>query len=231
MNQFKIQACVTLLISVGFLTEALSDDWPQWLGPQRDAVWRENGILSQFPEGGPKLRWKAKLGGGYSGPAVAAGRVFVMDRLAADVDPAKAKLLHDGTPPRNINFLRKLLPGQERVVCLNEADGKVLWTHQWNCPYTTVAAYAIGPRATPTVDGNRVYALGAEGNLVCLSVQDGSVLWDRDFKKDYQLKIRGMVSFYKTHCLLLLHRARINGRRIYPFNKGLRIYGGCTTPF
>lgn len=189
MNQFKLHACVTLLISLGSLPGAQADDWPQWLGPQRDAVWRENGILSQFPEGGPKLRWKAKLGGGYSGPAVAAGRVFVMDRLTGDVDPAKAKLLHDGTPPRNINFLRKLLPGQERVVCLNEKDGKVLWTHQWNCPYTTVAAYAIGPRATPTVDGDRVYALGAEGNLVCLSVQDGSVIWQRDFKKDYQLKI------------------------------------------
>jgi len=105
------------------------------------------------------------------------------------VDSAEAKLLHKGPPPRNINFVRKLLPGKERLVCLNEADGKRLWAHEWDCPYTTVAAYAIGPRATPTVDGDRVYALGAEGNLFCLSTKDGSVVWQRDFKRDYGLKI------------------------------------------
>ena len=130
MNRLKLFPFTILLISVGLLPGVQADDWPQWLGPQRDAVWRETGILSKFPEGGPKLRWKAKISSGYSGPAVAAGRVFIMDRLAGDVDPAKAKLLHNGAPPRNINFLRKLLPGQERVICLNEADGKVLWTQQ-----------------------------------------------------------------------------------------------------
>ena len=103
-----------------------AEDWPQWLGANRDAEWREEGIIARFPKGGPKLRWESKLGAGYSGPAVAQGRVFVMDRLAAEVDPAKVRLLHDGPPPRNINFVRKLLPGRERLVCLNEADGKLL---------------------------------------------------------------------------------------------------------
>ena len=174
----------------GFSTTAVhGDDWPQWLGPQRDGVWREKGIIEKFPEKGPRLRWKASLGGGYSGPAVAAGRVFVMDRVAGELDPGKAKLLHEGKPPRNENFLRKLLPGKERLVCLAETDGRKLWAHEWDCPYTTVAIYAIGPRATPTVDGDRVYALGAEGNLFCLSTKDGKVRWARDFKKDYGLEI------------------------------------------
>ena len=164
-------------------------DWPQWLGPKRDAVWREEGIIDTFPEGGPKLRWKTPLSSGYSGPAVANGRVFVMDRVADKIDTTKAKLLHKGTPPRNPNFLRKLFPGKERVVCLDETNGKIIWSHEWNCPYTTVATYAIGPRATPTVDGDHVYALGAEGNLFCLSTKTGSVIWDRDFKKDYGLNI------------------------------------------
>ncbi len=57
----------------------LSADWPQWLGPQRDGVWREKGIVKKF-EDKPKLRWKVAIGGGYSGPAVANGRVFVLDR-------------------------------------------------------------------------------------------------------------------------------------------------------
>ncbi|MCP3692877.1 MAG: PQQ-binding-like beta-propeller repeat protein, partial [Planctomycetaceae bacterium] len=180
---------MTLLLCLGFAPVLQAEDWPQWLGPRRDATWREDGIIDKFPANGPPLRWKTKLGGGYSGPAVAAGRVFVMDRQTPDTNLADAKLLHDGPPPRNINFLRKLLPGKERVVCLNEADGKILWVHQWDCPYTTVAAYAIGPRATPTVDGDRVYALGAEGNLVCLGAPDGNVIWKKDFKQSYKLKI------------------------------------------
>ena len=112
-----------------------------------------------------------------------------MDRIAELIDPAKAKVLHEGQPPRNENFLRKLLPGQERLLCLDEATGRVLWTQQWDCPYTTVATYAIGPRATPTVDGDRVYALGAEGHLFCFAAKDGAIVWQKDFKKAYNLKI------------------------------------------
>jgi len=178
-----------LLACLGFLSVAQAEDWPQWLGTNRDAEWIEEGIIERFPVGGPKLRWQTKLGSGYSGPAVAQGRVFVMDRLAAEVDPDKTKFLHDGPPPRNINFVRKMLHGKERLVCLNEADGKLLWAHEWDCPYTTVAAYAIGPRATPTVDGARVYALGAEGDLFCFNSKSGEVLWNRDFKRDYGLQI------------------------------------------
>lgn len=173
----------------GVSTESRADDWPQWLGPQRDTVWRESGVLETFPRGGPRLRWSQPLGSGYSGPAVAAGRVFVMDRQAEKIDLARAKVLHDGPPPRNVNFLRKLLPGNERIVCLDEKTGKKIWERRWTCPYTTVAIYAIGPRATPTVDGQRVYALGAEGDLKCFSVANGELVWERDFKKDYRLKI------------------------------------------
>lgn len=114
-------------------------DWPQWLGPQRDGVWRETGIMESFPAGGPPLRWKTPIGSGYSGPAVAAGRVFVMDRIKVEADPTKAKLLNQADSPINANFERRLLPGTERVVCLDESDGKILWTHEYDCPYTTAA--------------------------------------------------------------------------------------------
>src|SRR5262249_33146335 len=59
---------------------ARADDWPQWLGPRRDGVWRETGILAKFPVGGPKVVWRVDLGAGFTGPAVAGGRVYVMDR-------------------------------------------------------------------------------------------------------------------------------------------------------
>ena len=66
---------------------ANADDWPGWLGEQRDGVWREKGIVESFPVGGPKVVWRKKIGTGYSGPAVADGRVYVADRVAEGSDP------------------------------------------------------------------------------------------------------------------------------------------------
>jgi hypothetical protein len=177
-----------IMICCVFTQMARADDWSQWLGPHRDGIWRESGIVERFPEGGPPLRWKKKIGGGYTGPAVADGRVFLMDRQS-DVKPEELLVLPEGSPASKRSFYRRLLPGKERVLCLRETDGTELWSHSYDCPYTSVAAYAIGPRCTPTVDGDRVYTLGAEGNLLCLRVGDGSIVWSRDFKKDYDLVI------------------------------------------
>lgn len=153
-----------------------ADDWPQWLGPQRDAVWRETGIVERFPEGGPKRVWRVDLGAGYSGPAVAGGRVFVLDRQV----PAELP------KPKNV-YEASQIPGNERVLCFNEADGKLLWEHAYNCPYNV--SYAAGPRTTPVVAGGRVFALGTMGNLKCLDAATGRVVWERDFQKDFGLKV------------------------------------------
>jgi len=150
-------------------------DWPQWLGPQRDAVWRETGIVEKFPADGLKYRWRVPLGGGFAGPAVAKGRVYVLDR----------QLAKDATAPDN-PFARGEIPGSERVLCLNETDGRILWQYEYDCAYTV--SYASGPRVTPAVGDGKVYTLGTEGNLVCLEAEKGRVLWTRDFKKDFNLK-------------------------------------------
>lgn len=152
-----------------------ADDWPQWLGPQRDGVWRETGVLESFPTNGPSVRWRTPIGAGYAGPAVAQGRVFVLDR----------QLARGAANPDNA-FDRSSIPGTERVVCLDERDGTVLWTHEYDCPYTV--SYAAGPRCTPLVEGSRVYTLGTEGNLLCLDIATGRVIWSRDFKKDFGAK-------------------------------------------
>jgi len=148
-----------------------ADDWPQWQGPQRDGVWRETGILRQFPAEGPKVRWRAPLRAGYTGPAVADGRVYVMDRLPASDAAA-------GT-----NATPSVKPAQERVLCLSEADGHVLWQHEYECRYTV--SYPAGPRATPLVNQGKVYTLGAEGNLFCFEAGTGKVVWSHAFKKDF----------------------------------------------
>ena len=152
-----------------------ADDWPQWLGPQRDSVWRETGIITSFPAAGPPVLWRAAIGSGYSGPAVARDRVYVLDHQFAKASDK----------PTNA-FDRASIPGLERVVCLNADDGKVLWRHEYDCPYTV--SYPAGPRTTPLVSGGQVFTLGAEGNLLCLDARTGDVVWSRDFKAEYHIK-------------------------------------------
>ncbi len=166
-------------VSVGMVLAAgasVADDWPQWLGPERDGVWREEGIVDRFPEGGPELRWRVEIGGGYSGPSVAGGRVFVHDRLIRSESEAA----------RRQNFQRGVIPGSERVLCLKESTGELLWKREYDCEYSV--SYPAGPRAHPTVDGELVYALGAEGRLMCLDVASGKTRWARELKRDFRTK-------------------------------------------
>lgn len=166
------------LLTALLLSFASADDWPQFLGPQRDGVWREDGIVDKFPEDGPPLVWKTAIAAGFSGPAVADGKVYVMDRQAEPVAPKDRDA-----------WKRAEIPGNERVVCLDAMTGEILWTHDYDCPYTTATAYATGPRATPTVDGELVYTLGAEGQLFALNAEDGAVKWALDFRERYGLEI------------------------------------------
>jgi outer membrane protein assembly factor BamB len=160
------------LASIWFSNSVCADDWPQWLGPQRDAVWRETGIVEKFPPQGPAVRWRAPIGGGFAGPAVAGGRVYVTDRI-------RDERASDPLSP----FKRGETPSKERVLCLNEADGKTLWTHEYPCVYTV--SYPAGPRTTPVVAEGRVWTLGSEGHLVCLDATTGKLIWTRALKKDY----------------------------------------------
>jgi outer membrane protein assembly factor BamB len=153
---------------------APADDWPQWLGPKRDGVWREKGILDQFPKDGPKVRWRVNVGAGYSGPAVAGNRVFVTDFV---LDPGAKR-------PANAMDQRPAVPGTERVLCLSAADGKPLWKHEYSCTYHV--SFASGPRTTPAVDGDRVYTLGTMGHLCCLDAGKGDVIWSKDLRAEYK---------------------------------------------
>jgi outer membrane protein assembly factor BamB len=150
---------------------AIADDWPQWLGPGRDDVWKETGIVEEFPAGGPKVLWRVPLSGGYSGPAVVSGKVFVTDYVRTTGEAT------------NDPGARANLTGKERVICLRVSDGKELWKHEYDCAYQI--SYPSGPRTTPTVSGGKVYTLGAEGNLFCLDAETGKAAWSKDLKKEY----------------------------------------------
>ena len=168
MNSFKLVFVVVFVSSVPSL--ARGDDWPQWMGPERDAIWRETGLLDKFPEGGPKVLWRVPVDAGYSGPAVASGSVFITDYVT------DGKRVNN--PSRRIE-----LNGVERVLCFNAADGKPLWKHEYACAYKI--SYPGGPRCTPTVHDGKVYTLGAMGDLLCLDAATGKVIWSKDLKKEY----------------------------------------------
>ena len=154
---------VVMLLGAGVPIEA--DDWPQWRGTDRLGVWTENGVVDQLPD--PlKVTWRVPINSGYSGPAVADGRVFVSDWAEQ---------------PES-----RTMDGAERLLALDEQTGKVLWTREWPTSYRMLqVSYAIGPRATPTVDGDRVYVVGATGVLSCFDVETGELVWRVDYIEDY----------------------------------------------
>jgi outer membrane protein assembly factor BamB len=158
------------------VSAARADDWPQWFGPKRDCVWRETGLLDKFPEKGIKAQWRTPIGAGYAGPAVAGGKVYVTDRLLDKgvVNPANP-------------FGRNAVSGTDRVLCLDEKTGEILWKHEYPSKYEV--AYPAGPRTTPIVQGGKVYALGTMGELLCLDAAKGTVLWSKDFAKDFNAPV------------------------------------------
>ncbi len=175
-----------------------ADDWPQWRGADRLGVWRETGILDKFPEDGLHAAWRTPIGRGYSGPAVAEGRVFI-----TEFEPLTGRA------------------AVERAVALDEQSGEVLWRHEWPVDYSPID-YDLGPRATPTVDGERVYILGAVGDLLCLNAETGEELWAVDFKQAYgtEIPVWGMPAHPLVEGDLLV--ALVGGRpdgKVVAFNK------------
>ena len=168
---YRFAFVVLIVTGVVWGAQSLAaDDWPQWRGAGRLAVWHEDGIVDRFPDDGLKVTWRTPVRSGFAGPAVADGRVFVLDWQE---DPES-----------------RTLDGTERLVALDEETGAVLWTHEWGTTYRMLqGSYAVGPRATPTVDGDRVYALGATGMLHCLDVETGELLWQKSYIEDYDTSV------------------------------------------
>jgi len=174
----RILACLlTFLFATG--TVARAADWPQWMGPNRDSVWPEEGVLKTFPKDGLKSRivWRTPIAAGYAGPAVVGDLVYVTDRVLSEgaVNP---------TDPFDTT---KKIASSERVLCLDAKSGKRIWKHEYDCPYQI--SYPGGPRCTPTVSGGKVYTLGAMGDLFCFDAATGKVLWEKNLPKAYKTPV------------------------------------------
>lgn len=129
-------------------------DWPQWLGPERTGKSVESAILKSWPPAGPREMWRAEVGGGYAGLAISQGKLYTMVCDSTD----------------------------EYVLCLDAASGKALWQVHSDSVYVNPFGNGNGPRSTPTVDGNRVFALGAHGTLSALDKATGSLVWRLQLK-------------------------------------------------
>lgn len=141
-----------------FAVTLMAGDWPQLLGPTRNGLSPETGLARSWPKNGPPLVWQRPVGAGFSGPVVAGDRLIIFHRL-----------------------------GDEEVVeCLGAPDGKPRWKFAYPTGYVDDFGFDPGPRATPVIDGKRVFTLGAEGRLHCLELETGKKVWERDLSADYQ---------------------------------------------
>jgi outer membrane protein assembly factor BamB len=150
---------VCILTLFGLTAASRAEDWPQWRGPERTGLSKETGLLKEWPKGGPKLLWERKdLGGGYSTPAVVGDRLYFM----AD---------------------RK---GKEYVLALAVKDGSEAWATAVGKVGPNMGPQYPGTRSTPTVDGDRIYALGSDGDLACLDKDKGTVVWSKNLRKAFE---------------------------------------------
>ena len=147
-TKHKALSAFTLLFLCAAAVAQTGGEWPQWRGANRDGISKETGLLKQWPEGGPPLVWKASgAGGGYSSFAISKGRLYTMG-LRGD---------------------------REFIIAFDIANGKEVWATPHGKAFRNDRG--DGPRGTPTLDGDRLYALGGAGDLSSLDLKTGKVVW------------------------------------------------------
>jgi len=147
---------LVLLLSLSL--SLVAEDWPQFLGPRRDGTYIGKNLAAQWPEDGPKVLWRKKVGSGWSS-AVTTGK-------------------------RVVHFHRD---GQQEVIECNETTtGKILWKHAYPANYVDRFGKDNGPRATPAIAEGRVYTMGASGIVTALDLKSGKALWQVDTQKQYR---------------------------------------------
>lgn len=149
----NLAVTVIIMVTASYLSLAL--DWPQYLGPDRNAVSRETGLKRSWPENGPQVLWTFPLSEGFGGPSVSGSKVYILDRIASKQD-----------------ILR----------CINLSDGKELWTFNYDSPGEFSHN---GSRTVPAIDGNQVYICGPLGHLHCIDKNTHKALWKRNVWTDF----------------------------------------------
>lgn len=151
----KNTAKVVAILLTSSVTSLVGEDWPGIYGPRRNHTSEQKRLLRTWPEEGPKVLWTATMGGGFGGPTVVGGNVYLLDRDEAVGDTLRV---------------------------LDAASGKELWTYAYNAPGKFMFA---GSRTTPTVDGGYVYTVGPMGDLNAISIKTRKPAWTKNIWKDF----------------------------------------------
>jgi outer membrane protein assembly factor BamB len=152
----RLVICVSFMMLVG-AGDALAQDWPQFLGPTRDGVYKGPPLAETWPTAGPRVAWRKMVGQGFSGPVVAQGRVILFHRV-----------------------------GKEEVVQSFDArTGNEQWRYAYPTAYRDDFGFDEGPRAAPVVANGVVYTYGAEGQLHAIDLAKGHRVWTEDTKKRF----------------------------------------------
>ena len=151
----KIKSLITTLVLVAFLPLVSAQDWPQYLGPDRNSTSTQKGILRTWPADGPQILWTADVGKGYGGPVIKNGKVYLLDRTDEVED-----------------ILR----------CFDFSNGRELWKFSYPAPGTSMFP---GSRSVPAVDGNYVYSCGHNGDLYCIDINTHRSVWNKNIWKDF----------------------------------------------
>ncbi len=155
-----------LTVSLGFflfIVQSVAQDWPDWRGTNRDAIWEGTNLIEKFESQITQPEWRVAVGSGYSGPTVANGKVYITDRIE---EPTET----------------------EGILCFDEKTGKKLWEFRYTSIYEGVG-YPAGPRASVVINEGKVWSLGTMGNLYCFDAVSGEVLWQKDLNRVYQIKM------------------------------------------
>lgn len=132
-----------------------AQDWPQYLGPNRNSMSAEKGILRIWPEKGPEVLWSAEIGIGYGGPVIKDGKIYLLDRDDKVGD---------------------------KLRCFDLSNGKELWNFAYDAPGSVMFP---GSRSVPVIDANRIYSCGPYGDLYCLDINTHKPIWNKNVWKDY----------------------------------------------
>src|SRR5689334_2612900 len=166
IHSARVLRLILLGLALGRTAGLAAADWPQFRGPHRDGTWEETGVLESFPRDGLNILWRQPVGGGWASPVVVQGKVYVLD-----VELTKPS-------------------ARERLHCFEAKTGRVLWRFAYEEKYAEwsfVPERGAGPTATPIVEGDRIYTVGANGLTHCLDRNTGRVLWTKNIGQEYRV--------------------------------------------
>jgi len=153
MKQKKI--LIPVIVVLVCIANIYAQDWPQYLGPKRNSISDQKGILRSWPENGPEVLWTVDVGIGFGGPVVKDGKVYLLDR--------------DDEVGDNLR-------------CFELSSGKELWNFGYEAPGSVMFP---GSRSVPTLDGNYIYSCGHNGDLYCIDINIHKPVWNKNVWTDF----------------------------------------------